>query len=416
MNVFVLPSWYPHRCFPLEGIYVRDQALALGELRPEGNVVLSLWNQGKNVHSLSHLRRSPGCLVETWLERAPHRETLAPNVVALRRSTPEWSPRFAHGNRAGLLDANRRNLDDAIALHGSIDVLHAHVAFPAGWVAWRLACERDLPFVITEHMGPFPVPVYALADGSLPDFVRDPLVHADATIAVSPALADTMAGFGLERPRTIPNLIDEPRYDPRPRLPDGKFIFATVCGMEHAKGIEDLLRAARRFLDGLTQEERDRVVFRLGGEGPALAAFQEESRRLGLEPWVRWLGLLTREESRAEFRDCDAFVLPSHHESFGIVFIEAMATGRPSIATRAGGPESILDPETGLLVDVGDVPALAAAMEELFRRPERFDRERIRARYLERFGRAATVDRIEEVYGEAMARRRRGKEQGCGSS
>jgi glycosyltransferase involved in cell wall biosynthesis len=411
VNVFVLPSWYPHRCHPLEGVYIKDQALALGDLRPDWNIVLSLWNQGKNLHSLAHLRRSPACLLETWRERAPRVESLSPNVTTVRRSTPEWSPRLAHGNRAALLAANRRNLDDAVLRHGPVDVLHAHVAFPAGWVARQLARERDLPYVVTEHMGPFPLPSYARADGTLADYIEDPLVDADATIAVGPALAQRLVSFGLPVAEVIPNLIDERLYDPRPRPADGGFVFATICGMERGKGIVDLLRAARRFLDGLVPAGRDRVRFRLGGSGPALDEFREESRRLGLDPWVTWLGLLTREEARREFSACDVFVLPSHHESFGIVFIEAMASGRPSIATRCGGPESILDERTGILVDVSDVPALAAAMGEVFHRPDRFDREEIVRAFHARFGRAAVVDRLEGVYRAAIAHRR-GREAG----
>ena len=403
MNVFILPSWYPHRCTPLEGVYVRDQALALGELRPDWSITLSLWNQGQNVHSLIHALRSPACLVGTWLDRVPRLEVMSPNVEAVRRSIPEWSPRLAAGNRAALLAANRHSLDETVARRGRVDVLHAHVAFPAGWIAWRLARERGLPFVITEHMGPFPLPSYATADGGLPDYVRDPLASADATVAVSPALAERMTFFGLEPTAVIPNLIDDARYDSTPRPADGNFVFFTVCGMERTKGILDLLRAIRLFVGGIGSGDADRVRFRLGGEGPALGEFQEESRRLGLEPWVTWLGLLDRATARREFTYADAFVLPSHHESFGIVFIEAMASGRPSIATRCGGPETILDADTGLLVDVGDVGALAEAMTTLFSGRGGFARERIVARFRERFGRASAVDRMEAVYRAAQA-------------
>jgi glycosyltransferase involved in cell wall biosynthesis len=93
-----------------------------------------------------------------------------------------------------------------------------------------------------------------------------------------------------------------------------------------------------------------------------------------------------------------------------------MATGRPSIATRAGGPETIIDADTGILVDVGDVAALADALKDVFRHPGRFDGETIRARFAARFGRATTVDRLEQTLRRAIARHRGEEERPCASA
>ena len=111
--------------------------------------------------------------------------------------------------------------------------------------------------------------------------------------------------------------------------------------------------------------------------------------------------------SRHGFETCDCFVLPSHHESFGIVFTEAMACGKPVIATRCGGPEAIVRPESGLLLEVGDVDALADALEHMFRHAHEYDRERIRADFERRFSRAVIVDALEAIYERVCTQRAR---------
>ncbi len=91
-------------------------------------------------------------------------------------------------------------------------------------------------------------------------------------------------------------------------------------------------------------------------------------------------------------------MLASLHESFGVTLVETMATGHPVIATRCGGPESLVTPDNGLLVDVGRPDQLAAAMRSFVRGEFRYDPDAIRRRALERFSRPVIVDRLESVY------------------
>jgi glycosyltransferase involved in cell wall biosynthesis len=282
-------------------------------------------------------------------------------------------------------------------------VIHAHVAYPAGWLAMRLSEETGIPYVVTEHMGPFPLPVYARRDGRLKPVLREPLARAAARIAVSPALARTIAGFGLPEPEFIPNLVDERPVAGQPPADPATVTFFTLAALDPVKGVDDLLKAAARFLGGLPEPARARVRFRIAGDGPLRAALAREAHELRLDGNVAWLGALPRERARAEFAACDCFVLTSRHESFGIVFAEAGAAGRPVIATRCGGPEAIVTPETGLLVPVGDLEAIAAALGTMFEHARDYDAAAIRERTLARFGREAVVARLEAVYRRVSA-------------
>jgi glycosyltransferase involved in cell wall biosynthesis len=404
MNLLVLPSWYPHRCYPLEGIYIPDQAKAIAEMHPDWHVGLSLWAQGEGALSLRHLLKSPTCVANALrsgggIDLGPW----PPNVRTWRSPVLTWSDRRFGGNRGGVLAANRVNLSRAQDAFGRIDLIHAHGSYPAGWVALQLERETGIPFVITEHMGPFPLPVYEQRDKTtLRPSLREPLMRARARIAVGPVLAERMAGFGVPRPEFVPNLVDERLYAVRPTSPSESFTFFTLCGMEKGKGMPDLLAAIARLLPGLSEAQRARVRFRVGGEGPELNRLREEAAALGLSPWVTWLGLLPRERARSEFEACDAFVLASHHESFGIVFVEAMACGKPVIATRCGGPEYIVTEETGVLIQVGDVSGLSTAMAGMVSRARGWDANRIRSLFEANYSRSAVVARLDAIYADAL--------------
>ena len=97
-------------------------------------------------------------------------------------------------------------------------------------------------------------------------------------------------------------------------------------------------------------------------------------------------------------------VLPSRAESFGAVLVEALACGTPVVATRCGGPEDIVVDDVGELVPVGEPVALADALSRVLAASGHYDRARLRQFALQRFGWNTIVDRIHDVYQEAVER------------
>ena len=98
----------------------------------------------------------------------------------------------------------------------------------------------------------------------------------------------------------------------------------------------------------------------------------------------------------------DCFVLASKSETFGIVYIEAMAKGLPVIATRCGGPEEFVNKDNGLLVDVGDCEALTEAMVYMMNHKDLYNKEMIRQFCLENFSESAIADKIIEEYNKVI--------------
>ncbi|MGE5850235.1 MAG: glycosyltransferase family 4 protein, partial [Candidatus Methylomirabilota bacterium] len=109
----------------------------------------------------------------------------------------------------------------------------------------------------------------------------------------------------------------------------------------------------------------------LVGDGPSRRAWERLRDSLGLQDRVTFLGTIPRRQLLERYRQAAIFCLPSRQEGFGIVFLEAMACGKPIVAARAAAvPETVADGENGFLVDPDDPEALARALIALLREPE----------------------------------------------
>lgn len=163
----------------------------------------------------------------------------------------------------------------------------------------------------------------------------------------------------------VPELIDldawqaalsvAPREEGPPRI-------LCVAHLYPRKGLDTLLRAFAR----VTAD----AVLRVVGIGPESERLARLARGLGINSRVHFLGHLPFADLAAEYRNAGIFALPTEQEGFGIVFLEAMASSLPIIATRvAAVPEVVADGVTALLIDPGDETALAQTLEKLLRDP-----------------------------------------------
>ena len=108
------------------------------------------------------------------------------------------------------------------------------------------------------------------------------------------------------------------------------------------------------------------------GEGDDRPRLEHLARELGVSKNVKFLSGLAPDELFACYANCEIFALPSRGEGFGLVFLEAMAHGKPVVGGAHGGiPDIVQDGVTGLLVRHGETEALAQALESLLNNPER---------------------------------------------
>jgi glycosyltransferase involved in cell wall biosynthesis len=395
MNLFIIPSWYPSQENPIAGIFFKEQAASIAEFDNNIQVGVSLWGQSdpslvlnKNISA-----SVKNILVSLARSKTTSILSVEKNLHEIYTPSLSWTHKVLNGNINRIVEANLLNLADFEKKVGKVNIIHAHVSYPAGYIAMKLAQIRKIPYIITEHMGPFPFPSFLTSKGELNPFLSEPISRASRTLAVSPKLADDIHSFGFKRPLFIPNVINEGFFNIDKPVDSAPFKFFTLANLSPEKGIDDLLQAIR-----IITKKHLQVTFNIGGGGPLLELYQKKTSDLNIEKIVNWLGPLTREEAREQYHRCNAFILPSHGETFGVVYAEAIACGKPVIATRCGGPECIVNEKNGLFAEIGNPNDLAEKMDCLIKYYHQYQPDTIRKGFEEKFSKQAVIPQILEVY------------------
>jgi glycosyltransferase involved in cell wall biosynthesis len=293
-----------------------------------------------------------------------------------------------------------------VDLYSCPQVIHSHNALYAGALARKIKEEWRVPYVNTEHSSAYGRGLLKESELALSQRV---FAESGAALVVSPQL-----GRDLEKvlpskeitykyvPNVLPRQFEEAQVElsnEHEQRPTGSnnFRFLNIASFDRNKAHADLLRAfAGQFGNA------EGTTLRIGGDGPLRSELENLARKLGIEQRVVFLGKLSRQQVMIEMRTCDAFVLSSHYETFGVVLIEALACGKPVIATRCGGPETVVNETNGLLVPVNNLEALGQAMAEMKHYARRYDPAFLRAQCLSRFGEKTIVSQLETVYQETL--------------
>jgi len=239
-------------------------------------------------------------------------------------------------------------------------IICGHVAqLPVAWLATRWG--RRPPYYLVAHG----IEVWR----AFSPLERRALQGAERILCVSDYTRRQVRAhcpLAPERLVVLPNALDPFLPPPAARPPDPAPVILTVSRLsleDNYKGIGHLIAALPAVARALP-EVRLRVV----GRGDGLPSLQAQARRLGVADRVDFAGYRSDPELQAELDRCRLFALPSQKEGFGLVYLEAMAHGRPCLGARAGGAPEVITPETGLLVEYGEVAQVAAALIEGLRR------------------------------------------------
>ena len=226
----------------------------------------------------------------------------------------------------------------------------------------------------------------------------------DRVVCVSEAARRRCLEAGLPEGQVVvvPDFVDCRHFDaaavPAARSDDRPQV-CSVGRLSREKGHRVLLKAMAAVLRSVPEAR-----LQICGDGPERPALARQSEASGLAEHVSLSGFV--QDTRPTLAAADIFVMPSLSEGLGGAVLEAMAMGKPVVATDAGGlPEAVVDGETGLIVPAGDAEALAEAMMDLLGDPARARKMGIagRERALKHFDRRRIVDRMVSLYEEVLA-------------
>ncbi len=388
LRIWVIPSWYP----PNGGSFFREHSQALAKEGADVTVLAGIY--------LS-LKKTP---LKYWNYKYPVQIRRKGEIKEVIRKLP-IIPFVEKPNYFRWINLVTNMVKTHLESNPPPDILQVHSSIWGGTAAERISKQYNIPYVLTEHRSRF---VYNTPEARKMfkswyyPYLKSAFEQASRIVTVSPSLQDKIADISPEatdKMLSIPNMVDTTFFgEAREEKPQQPFRFFSLAHLEPVKGFDILLKAFAI----LEKNEPGKFDLVIGGDGSQMQQLLNLRKQLGLEEKVRFTGHLKRKEIRNQMGNAHAFVLPSRFEAFGVVYIEAMASGLPVIASRAGGPETFITPQTGLITEPESPEKLANAMKSLQENYSQYDTGKIKKITSSSFGRSAIARKYLDLYREVL--------------
>lgn len=393
-SLLVISHMYPSESHKTSGIFVHDQVKMLRRYGIDARVLTGgaaycTSNPIKMIRMIKAWQRSPSI----WdkydtvpVLRFPH---IVLNSFSLRYHAECYT-----------LGASRyiKSIQKSLSAF-PFQLIHAHTSFLDGSAAKKLAATYTVPYIITEHTGPFDV---ITRTPHIKKKTKQAMSASAHLIAVSQALADDMQqkikSISPIKYSIIPNLVDTDTFNVTP-IPSKREVI-DILWVGHfvpIKRVPVLLEAM-----SIALKCNPNLRLKLVGEGEGLLESKRLCRHLKLSNYVTFFGQATRHDLPKMYSESDFLVISSALETFGVVAIEALSCGRPVLTTCCGGPEGIItEPALGQIVGVSAV-SLAKGILDMAKRKKAFNAEYIRTRAQERFSSDQVYKQLKNIYDSVL--------------
>lgn len=324
----------------------------------------------------------------------PPRHTREDDLFPVYRMHYGWFPRVFPGVCAWLTQHYGLPVfEQYIHDHGQPDVIHAHNVFYGGYLATQISQRYAIPTVLTEHASN-----HIRGRIFLPGqkrILRQSFKQLDAVLTVSETLRTVLLQHHANID-VVDNIVNTDNFTYIDPPSSSLFVFSSVGSLRDIKNFPLLIRAFAQAFRGQTQFQ-----LRIAGDGPDRSRLETLIQAQGMASQIQLTGRLEHDAVRDLFQQSHVVVSSSLIETFGVTLIEAMACGRPVIATRSGGPEGFINVDgvkNGLLVANNDVDALASGLKMVYDTYDQFDLAQIRSYCVDRFSEQAIVQDLLHRY------------------
>ncbi len=286
------------------------------------------------------------------------------------------------------------------------DIIHAHFVYRPGYIAAVLGKIFGKPIIIAAHGSDIHQNLYS-EDALFRKRTIDAMRWSSKIIAVSESLKKMIdkEGFG-NKTRVIPCGFSEREFYHRDKnecriklsLEGNREILLFIGNLVTVKGVDILIEAFK-----IVRGKNDNVELIIIGEGPDKPALERQARDCRVDKMVHFVGSKDHNEIPLYINSADIIVLPSRDEGRGLVIFEALACGRPVVASRVGGiPETIVNDKLGILVEKENPAALADGVLKAL--TSSWD-IRYLSNYAKKYSREQLSPHVLNVYDEVLSRR-----------
>ena len=385
MHILILPSGYPTKEEPLRSIFFKEQAIAL---KDSGHKVGVIYSETRRITNINYENLKENHFQVTYTEED------GVDTVRLHG----WNILMMR-NFLGVNLWVKQTISlykKYVSKYGKPDIIHVHCGLYGGLAAKYIKDIYSVPYVITEHSS-------LVLNNILNDYNKNILKiaydNANYLISVGEKLKSSMMEYTKNKIIVIPNIVNTDEFKVCNNERE-KFRFLSVAYLKKNKRIDLVIESFSRL-----KKKYDNIELYIGGAGPEEEYLKDIIYKYNIDKDVKLLGEVSREDLPDCMGNADCFVLPSMFETFGVVYIEALASGKPIIGTFNGGAEDIITSNNGLIVKTNDIDDLGNAMIYIMNNIDLYKSEEIRNECIKRFSKSKIINEILEVYNELLERR-----------
>ena len=295
-----------------------------------------------------------------------------------------------------ILRLKEKMYSNVVREFGRPDIIHVH--YPACFMfrPFRQIKSLGAKIVCTEHWTKV---LNKTLDKINIEYLKDYVENCDEVMCVGEGMVSSIKDLteSDREIKVVPNIVSNEFGFKERSESDGTFRFVGVGRLVPCKRFDLLIRA---FTDEFKGDNRFHLDIIGGGE--EYLPLKKLIHDRGCENQISLLGVMERNKIAEYYHECDALVMSSNLETFGVPIIEAMASGLPVITTDAMGFPSLFHKEHGYIIPKDDEKALANAMRTLFNNYSEFDGEKISAYARKHFGEDTVFNMLNDVYTDKM--------------
>lgn len=383
MNIVIIPAFFQTKSRKTLGSFFLEQARALQQ---KGHKVTILYCDTYSIKC-----------VKDWFAYSEEKSEIIEGIQIYRNRCFCPLKHGIEGHREAFAQGIQK-LYDQYMKGNKPDIIHAHCCVWAGYAAMKLSGQIGVPYVVTEHATLFQLHRDEISAGNNA-IIQQVYQKAARVICVSRAFARLIESYRTDID-VVGNVVNCDIFTP-PKVSKNhnEIRFLTVCYMEeeaqlYKKGMDILIQAWAEI-----NRRNTNAKLVIGGGGKAVQEVVEWTKEYHVTDSVEFLGTLNREQVVKQMQMCDCFVLPSRYETFGVVYIEAMACGKPVIAVANGGPDDFVKDFNGMLIKP-DVEELMQAINKMTKRIVRnyYHKEEISSYIKNEFSYDSIAGKLLEVY------------------
>lgn len=365
-KILVLSANFPNKENIYNGIFVKEQAIALNKKYSVKVMVV--------LNDLNNFRLIPKIMTKQYQE-----DSLDIMEIRISRTVPIIN-QFVY-----LFFSTYYCLN--FVKKEQIQLIHAHFSYPSAVISYFIKKISKTPFIITEHYGIFE----NYFRSSIHKYLTlKSIKQADLVISVSKHSKNRIQKYCQKDINVVYNFVNTDNFSLNQKTHTDNIQIGFMGGLNtDIKGLDILLNALKNI----------EIPFHLhiAGDGTLYKEYLKLTNDLNLNDKVTFYGIIHPNKTKEFFHKLDLFVLSSRRESFGIVIIEALSCGIPVIASKCGGPEEIITPETGYLFNNEDINDLKEKLILFYKNTNNFNHELIRAYTINNFSETTYLNNMTAI-------------------